>query len=70
MNAKIAPSSSSNNEEKKETSDTKKETKEEKQEDYVTKKCGWLCCGLCREESKVYHSKRLHLDCDEGFVFL
>ena len=54
MNAKIAPSSSSNNEEKKETSDTtsKKETKEEKQEDYVTRKCGWMCCGLCTDEYK------------------
>ena len=56
MNAKIAPKSddkekeSTDKKEKKEEEETKKE-----EQDFLTRKCGWLCCGLCTD---TYKQKR------------
>ena len=54
MNAKIAPKSddkekeSTDKKEKKEEEETKKE-----EQDFLTRKCGWLCCGLCTDTYAV-----------------
>ena len=75
MNAKIAPKSddtekeSTDKKEKKEEEETKKE-----EQDFLTRKCGWLCCGLCTDTYKKkrpeHDSTRDRCDDDQGRCLL